>query len=543
MNFPDKSIEQARAIVDKYKARSNSKIEQAKMIYDKDFYEINYGFNESIRSGNCGRYLHEIVKEADCFTMAGVVYLIAREAGLEPRMYWATNMKDIMDGHDPGESGGADHAFVTVRAKSKETQLVDPHMCRFGKIKFIPEENSAEIYERRENKLHKRSYGSLKELSEQDFLEKLEENRTAKGGRIALSASQAVHVNNNRMFITYHPENETLSSRYQTNSLGASTEPYKKSLVIELSSRVKEDGSFDLRTGELKMYTARGIGWSEQETPQIPLFYSAKKALNLWKIFDEIVKATGRKSKPSKMAYTKLVDLIEDSGFEDGFTLRPNSIAKRTVEGCGLEQTLKETIEENERSIEDFVKACKDDEISYRVLLRDAQYKKARDNKKSETNKRAWVFSREEHEKVMEEEFESYTKSMDHLGKVIVEGAKVYAKFKKGSAYHQARRDQRQVERTIKGMDLFNELCQLRRSKSPYAYNDLADEILFRKRFDVEKASIEELKRDLSEKDIKNAARENLFYRMIHAYHSKESLLLESFKSGLKKILDKRDRQ
>ena len=63
LEFPEESVKQAREIIDKYKKRTRSKLMQAKMLYEGRFLEIGYGFNESIKSGNCGRYLHEIIKD------------------------------------------------------------------------------------------------------------------------------------------------------------------------------------------------------------------------------------------------------------------------------------------------------------------------------------------------------------------------------------------------------------------------------------------------------------------------------------------------
>ncbi len=128
LEFPEESVNLAKEIAIKYKRREKSRHQLAADLYDGNFLEIKYGFSETLKKGNCGPYLHEITKESDCFSKATSYYLIAKELGLNPTFYLASDMKDLDEGDHASEKGAMDHSFITVKIKKGIEQIVDPFM-------------------------------------------------------------------------------------------------------------------------------------------------------------------------------------------------------------------------------------------------------------------------------------------------------------------------------------------------------------------------------------------------------------------------------
>lgn len=433
-DFPQESIDHARWIVDKYRRRSRSKLKIATQIYDNKFIHIGYGFGEAIKKGNCGLFLHEIDKECNCFTYLGAVYLVAREANLNPKMYWGIGIKDVGEGEDPSEKSSFDHGFITVEVGKGKTLVLDWQTILYGYAKFNRENNIIEVYDKGSKKITFRQYQHLSELSEKEYLERLEENRSPNGGRIVLSTTQRiVGAGNKDIYLHYNPENHELKSSIRFPTIKFGPDPYHNILIIDLKTSVNEDGTYDFRQGDLSFYYASMSGWSEHENPQIPITIPVEDAAKCWEIWDNLMSEIGRKA-PCKNAL-KLIEIIKEAGFNDDFTIKPRSKASKAIRINCLENTLEELQKAQKRTLNSYVREVSRDRLSYKSLLRYAQYIKAHDRAESKKNPKGFVFSEAEHLALLEKEFENYKEVTWRFFNTVIEQIRVRIGLEKGSLY------------------------------------------------------------------------------------------------------------
>jgi len=538
-DFPEKSIKLAREIAQKYKRRSRSKQDIAADLYSRKFFEIVYGFGESVRTGNCGCYLHEIVKEANCFAMAGVLYLIARESGLQPQMYWATSLKDVFEGQSPSNYGGAEHAFITVSTGKDEVCTIDPFMSVFGRTHFFPDKNRIEVFEENERRMDIRSYADMRRLSQDEYIEKQEKNRTSEGGRLALSTTQALkNSNGNNVYVTYHPETSELESSLHSSSMKFAPEPYKRTYLTEARTKVNEDGSFDFSKGTLSYNYATAAGWNEHINLQVPLIIPVYAVLPLWELWESIAHAKGRKSSITRISNEiKVTPLIKTAGFTDRFTISPSSLAARIVDADNLAHALADFHEEEMKAVRDYLGSCRDDEISYRCLLRDAQYIKEQDNHESPENSWKFVYTKEDRTRFIEHAFEVYKSLLMQVANGSLEKMEVCAGLKKGSKYHAERKCSAEYEVRAEQAEYFSNMAATRKSQYPEIFEIIADRTIFFQGFDVEKMTVAELGKGLDEKDLQRAVQERLFHHLVRTCIDRNRLFLASYKHGLQKIL------
>ena len=559
--FPNESIEKAREIVTKYKQRAKSKKNIASALFNGEFLEINYGFTESIKSGNCGRYLHEITKEADCFTMAGVLYLLAKEAGLNPQLYWASGMKDVNEGQLASEVGEGEHAFITVKLRKNknpcgifnpptgegrqnpvegnEIYVLDTQMGIFGKAKLLPEKNIIDIYEKDKRGITHRQYTSLKKISQEEYLEKLEKNRSPEGGRLVLSATQhVVGAGKHPIFVTYLPETCELRTSLRMYYLNLVPEAYKKYYITDLITKVNQDGEFDFKKGRLEFYRAAMVGWTEHTTPQTPLIYPVNSAIELWNFWDYLMKEKGRKSSASRMNLAKLTEEIWGAGFKDNFEIERDSMAEKVVKQAGLQEMIGGIREKARKAAGDFVQRCQQDEISYKVFLRDAHYTKQIHGRKNKENIWGLIYSEQEHMNLLKEGFECYKAATWRLFETIVREREAII-FNNQSSYTSDRRHNAESESRKREVKCFDNMSLARVNKYRRIFNMLADQGLFNRQFDLEKMQATELERGLDEKDLQRGAEDQLFHRLMSGYVDKKSLFLARYQPGLKRILAK----
>ncbi|MEN9626370.1 MAG: hypothetical protein RL557_698, partial [archaeon] len=466
LEFPEESIKLAREIAARYKKRSRSKRDQAANLYEGHFLEILYGFDESIKTGNCGRYLHEIVKEADCFIMAGVTYLVARECGLRPQLYHATGMKNLKEGQDSSELGAADHAFVVCQLGKTRLQMVDQFMSGWGRVTFIPEENALTIYNKNKTKLIRREYACLEALSEENYLNMMERNRTSEGGRVALSATQKLHYARRAVYLTFDPTKNMLTSRTSLRRDRPLNEKLTKELAIEFSTAVAEDGSFDFYDGTLSYFNAENIGWVDHTNAQVPVLFPLRTAKQLWDIWDMCVRASGRKAAVNRLGHAKLEELLITIGCDRMLQIKPDSIVHQTITEKNQEEELKTVRQQCEQSASDFVVRTQNDETSYKVLLRKAHYIREQQARKSPENPRGFIFSAEEHEAVIYQELESVKHNCQIYIDKIIELAEVEARLQKRSKYHAQRKVEKGKYAHNKSVQFFDDLSGLRNVQS-----------------------------------------------------------------------------
>ena len=538
-DFPQESIEQARWVVDKYRRRTKSKLETAAHLHENYFVHINYGFSEAIKKGNCGLYFHEIDKECDCFTYLGVSYLIAREASLAPKMWWAIGIKDVGEGEDTSEKRALDHGFITAEVGKGKILLLDRQMNLYGFAKFDTKHNIIKVYEKQNRTITYRHYQHLSELSQEEFLEKLEKSRSSEGGRIALSTTQRVKGARKReVYLSYTPETHKLKSSIRFPVVNFGPEPYNKALIIDLETDVNKNGTYDFRNGNLSVYYASMDGWAEHENPQAPIITPVRNAEKLWKIWDYLMIETGRKSRVRGNAF-KLIEEIKEAGFDDNFIIKPGSKASKSIRTNSLEKILEEVQKTQEKAINSYVSEVGKDAISYKSLLRHTHYIKASDKAKSR-NPKGFVYSEKEHLSLLEKEFENYKQVTWRFFNAVIEQMRVRVGLKRGSLYHVDRKYQTTFAQETANTRYLGVMGSLYNSRFPLAFHIAADRELFTRQFELDKTSVKKLEKDLTKKDIKRASQHRLFEWLVGAYVVKESLFLASYKKGLQKILDRR---
>ncbi|GEM_PF-6117686 len=540
MEFPEESVRQARWIVGKYRKKTSSKYTLAAMIFDKNFLEIDYGFSEAIRKGNCGLYLHEIDDKCDCFTHLGVNYLVAREAGLNPRIWDGKGMRDVPEGLSLEDVESYDHGFVTVEVGKGKTIMMDTQMGRWGYAKFDEENHVIEIYNRGDRKIIYRHYNALFQLSEEEYLKRLESNRSPEGGRRVLETTQRIEgAGNRQVYLSYSPESSELKSSIRWPMCLLGPENYSKELVTDLVTQVEEDGSYNFNHGELRFYNVSRSGWAEHENPQVPLIIPVADARLVWRVFEETAKEAGRKSPVNRMNYFNLEQLLRRWGFSDDLTVKPDSPASRVIER-GLAGDLEKFREVQQRLIEDYLARAKKHTITYKSLLRHAGYIKLSDAAKSEDNPYGLISTENEREEMVRRSFEGYKSISRGIFETNLESARISARLKKGSDYASDRLWQRTFQRARKDSECFDSIRALRRAPYPFIFPITADWEMYRMSHNIDRLSVAKLEEGLTEADIIRGTQQRLFSRLVSALTLREALFLASYKPGLKKILDRR---
>ena len=540
-DFPEQSISQAREIARKYKLRGRAKEGIAENLYHSKFYEIYYGFGEALRKGNCGQFLHEIDKEADCFGMLGVLYLIAREAGLKPRMWSARNMRDVPEGGDPNDALCADHSFITVKVNNAD-YMVDPFMVLLGEAKFNEGDHVIRVSSSHEAaKITNRGYATLSEISQQEYLDLLEKQRTPEGGRIALSSTQKVRAaGKNTVFVSYLSNSCELRSSIRAGRYIFCEKPDSREVVYDLTTRVSEDGSFDFRKGIFSIYRVSSTGWAEHENPQTSMNFSTETAELAWRVFDEIFFALGRKTSPRRGNLIKLSHELRRAGFLDNLTLQPGSVAERTVLVKSLNDVFRAFNEEGFRIITNYVERCRTDDLSNRCLLRRAQYDKKSDALVSPSNPWGLLYPGKERQALIEAEFEVFLKSFRRFGEALIEEKRVSAGLVKGSLYSKSRKTKRAMEFESTMARPLENICRAKQSSFPLSFDLVADATLFNSILDLESSSIQTLESGLTEEDLRITARKRFFDYLVATSIIQDSLFLRGYHKGLKRILDRR---
>ena len=448
LNFPNKSINLANEIVSKYRKRTNSKLEIAAHIYHKKFHEIDYGFDEAIKDGNCGKYLHELVKQGDCFVWAGAAYLLAKQAGLNPIFYEATGMKDVEEGQDPDKKSQVDHCFITVEIGKNKTQIIDNNLNVFGIATFNSDKHEIKIYNKTDDAIWTRKYDSLDRLSEQDYLKKLEQARTPSGGRNALSCGQKISpIKGRSTLVTYLSKNHSLKTSLHFNNCLYFKDTPNQATIIDLKTPIMHNGLFNINQGKFSFYNAANSGWSSHNQPQEPLEISFKDANKIWKIWQSAVHLDGRKSP----VYDMSPDLLENSliklGFNDFFELTSGSKAEKILEYGTFSKEYQEFLKSLNSTIASYLPKAQAHEITNRVLLRNAQFIKQREKAKSKTNPQGLLFTREECFDLIEKEFGKYKRYVSIGFRNIIETNKIGCGLKKGSKYYAKRKARSSLNR------------------------------------------------------------------------------------------------
>ncbi len=541
MDFPKASIDKARRVVAEYRKRGRSKRDLAVYIYNNSFIELGYGFSEEVKRGNCGLYFHEIDRECDCFTYLGVAYLVAREAGLKPEMWESRGIKDVAEGQDPTYKNLVDHGFVTVQVRRGKRAIIDKQMGLWGEVTFHPDQHTIGVYNAQNKSETSRHYAYLKRVGLDTYLKRLKSNRTLRGGKKVLETTQRITgAGGRQVFLGYYPETQEVKSSLRFSLALMGPEEYSRIKVVDLKTAVREDGDYNFRDGEFSFYNVSVTRWREHPNPQVPFIIKVRDAEKVWAIWEAVARRAGRRSPLNRIFYLKLESILREAGFGDNFTLREDSLAACTAKEEGLSDLLGEFKEAEISAIDSYLQRLEGDELSKRLFLRRARYILESDKSKTPSNPNGLVFPLEDHEALLRAELKKYFTSTERLIQELNRAAEVRAKFKSGSLYTLGRGINRTLNRESESAVYFDTMCSERNYRFPQLYNIGADWELFKRQWDVKQLSLDELGNGLSVQDLKRAAQLNLFEQLVNALTLREALFLASYKSGLRKILDRR---
>ncbi|MBD3247138.1 hypothetical protein GF378_00775 [Candidatus Pacearchaeota archaeon] len=535
MDFPQESIDVAKEIVSKYRKRGRSKFSLADNIYKGRFYHIGYGFSEALKTGVCGSYLHEMAKEAECYSMAGVIYLLSREAGLNPRIFTARGMRDTEEGQNKADNGKADHSFVTVDGTRGKRYLVDPNMSLMGEATFNFEENEMRVYDRVESKITYRDWNFIKEVSQDEYLEKLEENRTPQGGRDTLAATQRVKtIGGLQAYVTYLPESSELQVSINLNNAFLGADSYNKKEIYEVKTPVSKDGTFSLEKGIYSNYHATACGWNQYTNLQEPMSFSLPEAQPIFDIWEKFIRKKGKKSPLFRLGSTKMRNLLVKNGLWTDFSVQKNSPLEKLISRHSHDW--EKSQEWASKVAEDFVKRASNHDLSYRCLLREAHTSKAYDSARSKDNPKGHIYSEDEHVKLLQDLYDEHVEDIENFVKAYANDLAVRAKLRPGSKFHSQRKLNKVQARRIKSAEAFETLCQSRTFNTDMIFHEVADKVMFYQTINLD-APIEELERDLTQEDIQRGAQAKLFDTMMTCWLKKDFLFIKQYKKGLQKIL------
>ncbi|MCB9362841.1 hypothetical protein H6504_05380 [Candidatus Woesearchaeota archaeon] len=262
MEFPPESVQKAKEIADQYRLRSPKAYNRALRLFDKQFLHLNYGFTDAIKAGRGGSFLHEAKLDADCFSLAGMLYLIARETGLQPQLYSASAMYDVKLGESELECAPGDHSFITVRAEGKEI-LVDPDYDIMG---VVTHQNGCMMIKKKDGRAEvTRKYSSLEQLTESDYVKQMMHHRSAEGGKDVLASGQKVKSRGHLVMIEYDAERKGMWTNYVRRVHNYIHEPLPFNYMVNALEIPLAEGRLDLDNSMNRFYIAETDGWKLEQ--------------------------------------------------------------------------------------------------------------------------------------------------------------------------------------------------------------------------------------------------------------------------------------
>ena len=334
MSFPEETLQEARNIATMYRRRRSDSYSMAYDLYIGKFIELAYGFSEALKKGETGQFLHEARKEVECLSKAGIDFVVARELGLKPRMFWASDMYDLSPGECKEDAFVADHAFITVEAGG-ETLMIDRFHSEFGKVEFSPTQMRIKHKDFDSDKSTTRHYSGLRELDEEDFIALLKPAAKGHGANI-LVGGQRYNQGGQRHNIEYDPDTHTLLTA-DTFSVGfcESVELPHLERVRGLISPLDETAAVQDEGAMLITYFLMGDAWHSSE--QMHRHYAANIPIALGEQYlehlEQAARFHGRKTSLERNTSSDNIKLMERYGFNlRGEIVKENGVDKRAHE-------------------------------------------------------------------------------------------------------------------------------------------------------------------------------------------------------------------
>ncbi len=343
--FPQESIQKAKEIAEQYKHRSTTKAEIVSRLFDMNFLEVNYGFSDAVKTGRCGHFLHQLKYDADCFSLAGMLYLIAKESNLQPKIYNMSKMKSVSEHEISDNVSSADHTFISVKLGQDEI-LVDPFYGTKAKIKkhepyMLLLKKDCENGGKEEIK---REYTMLEELTEDEYVKHMKWHQSPREGKHVLAAGQTLDAGGRRILVEYEHDKRLLiaSNHSATDFSTLSTDSVSRAQVMELEAPITNDGTWLYKNGIIRYYQIKNNGWTRANHVlphgEIILPY------NVVKEFHELMEQTTKHHQRKTSSKTRIKDFKKrfmNYGFD-----RWGNIVSDTGIDTGHYQTLIKQVDE-----------------------------------------------------------------------------------------------------------------------------------------------------------------------------------------------------
>lgn len=382
MVFPQETVEQARQIGRLLDLRYQRNASKAFALYEGNFLHIQYGFDDAVRKGRCGTFLHEVERTAECFSLAGILYIVAREMNMDPRMFYALGMKDVVEGGDPGKYGMYDHAFITV-GLGKDRFIIDPYFGRFGKVRHNETSHVLQVVDGQ--KITNRSYAYLHNLSEEEYVAILEKNRAPGGGRLALASSQ--QVQNGKYAVHLEFSDDTLRSSGVFRRFQENADPEATREIYCLQAPVLRNGEVRLEEGVFSHCMARNAGWKRSHYDGVinEFHLPASMVLTYLRHMETVGKNSGRVTPLRTASVRRMEEILSQCGMDRfGNLVAENGVDKRD-HGAVLD------------AIDASFETRQSDELSLHHLDRRALYLRHSMELTTPQNPRGFLYTAEEH--------------------------------------------------------------------------------------------------------------------------------------------------
>jgi hypothetical protein len=464
MSFPRETVEQASQIARMFNLRYTTAKNKAEALFDGEFLHIQYGFDDALKLGKCGTYLHEVKSKAECFSLAGILYVVAKELELEPEMFYALGVRDVEQGQDPLQKGMYDHAFISVRV-GKDRFLIDPYFSTFGKIKHFEDKHLMQITTNASGtQITNRSYSYLHKLSEEEYVQMLERNRAPGGGRLALSSSQ--QIRDNGASITLEFVDNTLTTTRTFKTFANITEPEISEEAYSLQAPVMPNGEAHLEEGIFSHCFARKTAWQRRyyvntiNEFQLP----APAVFAYLSHMEQAARNTGRKKLLRDTRPWKAEKIVEDCGFDKfGNITKENGVDRRAHEH--LLEIIISSYNHRQKDL-----------LSEQRVERNALYLKRKLELTTPENPHGRLYTPAEYSVVLEKRLEDMQEKYFSLGRFT---KTIYRELIKSGNRKKTTRQMNtmlaQYNQKLKGLDLISDA----RSVDKEHYYELMDWILF----------------------------------------------------------------
>jgi hypothetical protein len=517
MDFPLETIVKATSVAEEYKKRYKNQTEKAIALYCDKFIELSYGVNDAIKQGLGAIFFHEARTDVDCFSKAGVDYIMAEKLELEPELYIVRDMQDIEYGKSLDETSVYDHTFITVKANGKRF-IIDRQMGLFGEVNFLPGRLEIISKENRELKnLTTRFYRELEKISKEDYLSRIKELRKPEGARLALANCQVVKNKNRRVYLEYLDEERTLVSSLIFSSSEAIIQRLASNYErVMLYAPLADDGTWLIKDAFIRFFSSKKNGWriDQEEGIHTDIKIPYDDVISYLRNLSIAAKNMGRKTSLEKLSTHDSESYFKKLGFDlDGSLLFENGVDPITH--SELLEKIKTFLPKSEP------------EFAIDSIHQTFAYKARKFNNISEENPKGYLYTENEKDFLMIELLTQFKKNYYNYVDLLIDT--LMAKAKLDSNFKEKEKKSLAFSNSNNQATRFQDYLS-NRGKNPSEFDEAIDFALFQKEHPLGKirATEEELQTGY----------------MIYAHHNLTTMLknlpileIKTYQPGLRKIL------